>query len=171
MIASIICAEFDNNIGINQSEKIRPIAMKIVFKTCIDYNIEEGYRYLDMLIYGHNNYVAVLAQERWDVIPNNEINKYRIVKEGSKGYREGKTGWKFVAYHDSCWRSGIEKVIHDNKERIISVNVDKGWNQKVEVKEDLFDEIYKLVSAEKREYYKADNGVLHFRFDSSEYIS
>lgn len=175
IVDSIICDEFDKKVKRWQSKEEKPVAMQLTFRISTEYEVEEGYRHLDMLIYGHCNYVAVLVRERWNVIPNVEletVDDEEYIKTSSKGYREGSTGWKLASYHDSCWRSdGVHNVIYKNKDRISGIDSLFGWYQRIEMTEELFETIETLTSRKGEYYYVPDKGVLHFLSDGKEYTN
>lgn len=69
MVADIICKTFTTVVGKFQAKAAEPKALMVSFSTRLDYDKEEGYRQVDLLIYGPLNYVQVWTRSRWTVIP------------------------------------------------------------------------------------------------------
>jgi hypothetical protein len=167
IVENIICNEFEKNVGRWQSKNEKKIAMIVTFNLSIDGDIEDGYRFLDMVIYEDCNYVAVIVKERWDIIPKCDL-EYEddecFIKENSNGYRKGDTGWKLVSYHDSCWRSdGVHRILWINREKIINIDqLFNGWYQKIEINK----EILSVLNNENG--YELNKGVLHFNHEGKE---
>lgn len=159
IINSIICSTFENEVGRWQAKVDKKTGMKITFRLKTEYEVEEGYRNLEVLIYSEFNYVAVAVRELWTVIPLDEL-EYEdgepYIKESSIGYRKGDTGWKLASYHYSCWREGIQEILRDNNDRILGIDTlfIKGWYQKIEMDSDLLDTLEKLIDDRKSNYYK-----------------
>ncbi|MDD5650632.1 MAG: hypothetical protein PHF86_09485 [Candidatus Nanoarchaeia archaeon] len=85
--------------------------MVVVFNIALDPK-EEGFRHLNLLLYGHQNYVSVYVKEDWHV----------CLKHSKTLYTKGSTCWMLAAHHDSCWREdGVQAVIDANKDRISSI--------------------------------------------------
>lgn len=168
IVSNIIQDTFVNNVGIWQNKNQKQYGMLVSFSLNLDWDKEEGYRHLDVLIYAPMNYVAVMVKERWTVIPNNEIDDSGDGLKPGCDYREGETPWKLASYHDSCWRSdGIDNVIWTNREKINTLSGDIGhWYKKIEMTPELIDTFENLVkkshSFDNSVYYKVNEGVLHF---------
>lgn len=167
IVSAIIVTEFEKNVKRWQSKSNSPVAMKVTFRLSCDYEKEEGYRKLEILIYGHNNYVCVLVNEKWDVINLSDLSYDRngesYIKKNTKGYIKGETGWQLASYHDSCWRTdGIEKVIYKNKERISGIgSIFEGWYEKVNMTEEFLEEIM-LITEDRTSYYVPMKNVFQF---------
>ena len=151
IVEQIICETFEKNVKRWQCREDKPKALEIRFRMCIDYVKEEGYRWLTMRIYGPMNYVAVFTREEWNVISQDELEydeetTESNIKEDSIGYREGKSEWKRVVYHDSCWRSdGIHKVLWENREKIQGIDGGEEWYRSVELTKEELDEIERIL--------------------------
>lgn len=90
-------------------------ALKVRFKTDINYDTEEGYRFVDLVIYAPLNYVQVWVKRSWDVIPSDDLEfdeatQDTFVKKG-KDYDKGSDPWERIANHDSCWGDGVDRVL------------------------------------------------------------
>jgi len=164
IVTNIICSTFDNDVKRWQTKNEKQIAMKVSFSLYIDYEKEEGYRYLDILIYGPMNYVGVLVRERWVIIPIDEVKDEDSLKPGCK-YREGNTGWLLASYHYFCWTSdGVESTIRKNKEQINCLSSFSEWYEKVEMTPELLETFNKLTSSDRcrENYYEVGKNVLKF---------
>lgn len=153
--ANIIESHFDKEIGRNQYRKPehKQKAMLVSFRVKVDYDVEEGYRHLDLLIWGPMNYVAVMVRERWnvvrasDLVPHPDFEGDTCIREGSEGYVEGDTGWKLASYHDSCWRSdGVDNVIFGNRHRITGIDSLFKWYEEINPSPEQKQEFEKLLS-------------------------
>lgn len=106
VISRLIQDEFEANI-----EKGSEIGMAFTLDLHIDYDREEdGYRYVDVLMFAPANYVKILARERWTVIPT-----------GGDDYVEGETPWFKVGDHDSCWRDSLTQIFQTYGNDIITL--------------------------------------------------
>lgn len=109
-----------------------PHAMKIVFKTTIDHRIEEGYRYLELVIYAPMNYVQVWTRTTWNVIPIEDLEDDNTgsgdtrVKVG-KDYQTGESAWRKVADHDSCWRDSVRDLLREYEHSIQVFEGGEDW--------------------------------------------
>src|ERR1700722_7192684 len=96
IVESIICSEFDKRYRGGEIDKNQ--AMLIKFSLALNYEIEDGYRNLHILIFGGGyNYIGVYAKADW------------TVSDGERGtdafvYTKGETPFVLYGYHDSCWR-------------------------------------------------------------------
>lgn len=180
MVASMICQEFEHNVGRKQSHNEKQIAMKLTFRLSNDYDLEEGYRHLQVLIYAPYNYVAVFVKEDWTIIPVDELDDENDCLKKGCNYREGDTGWKMISYHDSCWRTdGIDRIIQSHRDRLNGLDtigetcVVNGksftghWYSTVEVTGDLKKEMEKMMSREGDYRYEFMKGVLQFEMGAS----
>jgi hypothetical protein len=95
--------------------------MLVSFGVPIEYDKEEGYRYLDLVIYGPMNYVGVFVRDRWTIIPLQDLEYTEDgdarVKQG-RSYRSGTSEWKRLSYHDSGWREAVQTFIHQNRDKL-----------------------------------------------------
>lgn len=121
MITDTITTVFNDQVGKWQVKKPEQRALKISFRTRIDHATEEGYRFLDLLIYGPMNYVGVFIRERATVISHDDMEEgddgEMVPKEG-KDYSNVTTDWVEVCYHDSGWRSAVNDVLFQNRDKI-----------------------------------------------------
>lgn len=162
IVSNIIAQEFEKNVGRWQSKKITPHAMKITFHLNNNWDLEEGYRHLQILIYGPMNYVGVFVKEDWNIIPVDEIEDEDSLKPGCD-YRRGSTPWKLMSYHDSCWRSdGLNSILSLHKDRINCLDSIGHWYTLEEVTEELSKQLDPLMSREGDYLYKFMEGVLQF---------
>jgi hypothetical protein len=124
LLATMICALFDKECGKFQVRQEEPKALKISFSVHPDYDKEEGYRQLDLVVYGPMNYVEVWVRRRWAVIPLEDLEYDEEtgeseIKEG-RGYQTGASEWERICYHDSCWRTAISDLLFKNQEELSS---------------------------------------------------
>lgn len=125
LLSSIIRETFLKEVGKNQSRM--PIGastgagneppekgLRLKFKTRTDYSKEEGYRFVEVVIYAPMNYVQVWVRKSWNVIPNDDLETGddgdTYVKNG-KDYDKGSDPWEKIADHDSCWTDGVDSVL------------------------------------------------------------
>lgn len=169
IVESIICTEFEKNVGRWQSKENEPKAMLVTFRLDVNYKIEEGYRHLDLMLYGPQNYVGVFARERWVVIPREDLecDEYfdTMVKKDAQ-YQKGQTPWMMEGYHDTCWRDAVDRVIWANQDRINSIGGKfSDWYSKIQVTEEFIKKLGPLMCREGDYRYKAGKGVLFFNND------
>jgi len=131
MMLDVIKDAFRTKVGKFQCKQEEPKALHIRFRTKVDFNTEEGYRHLDLVIYAPANYVQVWVRNAWNVIPNDELDcdedGETFIKSDSPGYRQGTSEWKLIGDHDSCWPSGIEAVLKDEHGEIQGFDSIEGW--------------------------------------------
>lgn len=128
IVASIICSEFQREF---RDQRRWGECMVVTFPLTLDYAKEDGYRHLDVRIHAPSNYVRVEARERWNVIPLEGLTdeEYPHVKPGYE-YSEGASPWKQYSYHDSGWRDGVESILAEFAQRIITIQTlwgSNGW--------------------------------------------
>ena len=132
MLSDVICETFEKHIGRRQLVKPEKQAMRIEFRTKIDHDTEEGYRYADMIIYAPMNYVQVWVRTRWCVIPVDDLECDSdhpddvFVKKG-KDYTEGASEWKLIGDHDSCWRDSVLRFLTNDRNEIQGFSSIRGW--------------------------------------------
>lgn len=122
LLADVICRTFLKDVGKWQAKSApNEKAMRIVFKTGIDHDKEEGYRFLELVVYGPMNYVQVWTRTSWNVIPLADMEDgddgEMFVKKG-KAYQEGASEWKLIADHDSGWRDGVRDLLRENESNL-----------------------------------------------------
>lgn len=131
MLAEVIITTFDLQVGKHQATKPVPTAMQVSFRMYVEHEKEEGYRYLDLLIYGPANYVGIYERTRWDVIPQEDLtydeesDEY-LIKEG-KSYNKGTSPWALKGYHDSGWRDAIRRVLREHAPKMMGLDKRKDW--------------------------------------------
>ena len=122
LLATMICAIFEEKCGKWQSRQVRPQALQLSFSVHPDFDKEEGYRQLDLLVYGPMNYVEVWVRRRWTVIPLEDMEWDEeacesVIKPG-QDYQTGATEWERICYHDSGWRTAIADLLFENREKL-----------------------------------------------------
>lgn len=114
MVADVIAQQFSKDVGKFQVKKDDPKALKVSFSARVDYSSEEGYRYIDMVLYAPGNYVQVWVRDRWCVIAQDDLESdddgESFVKPG-KAYAEGASAWECIGDHDSCWRDSVRDFL------------------------------------------------------------
>jgi hypothetical protein len=112
IVASIIYTDFQRSF---KDVEVWPssVAMKVKFSLSCDWNREEGYRNLEILIFGGgSNYIGVYAKIDWNV--KDLVNIHNSAK--------GDTDWVLVGYHDSCWREAVSNLMQEFSNRIITID-------------------------------------------------
>lgn len=132
ILSDIICDTFENEVGRWQAKEDEPKALEVVFSTRIDYEKEEGYRGVHLLIYGEHNYVGVFKRDWWRVIDRDKIEYDEETGEESwpdEHFREDMSEWEMLSYHDSCWRSdGVDRFIFANRDKLSTIGTPlKRW--------------------------------------------
>lgn len=149
MLARVICEEFEKNPGKDQApifgEKPgEPKALLIGFRRRIDHDKEDGYRYLDLLLFAPTNYVQVWTRSRANTISLEDMEEDdgEMVPKDGKDYESTKTEWEMHSDHDSCWRDAVGQVLWDNRESIAGFDSINGWAKVIPVPPEL-GELYK----------------------------
>lgn len=163
-VSNIICSEFENNVGRWQIKKETMYAMKLTFRLSNNWDMEEGYRHLQMLIFGPMNYIGVFVKEDWTVIPVDELDDEEdCLKEGCD-YRTGDTDWKMISYHDSCWTSdGVDRILSLHSARLNGLDFGPHWYEKIEVSGEFLKQLEEMMSREGDYRYEYMKGVLQFK--------
>lgn len=177
VVENIICSEFDKRIKRGQFHEAVPKAMKVEFQISLDYDLEDGYRTLSLLIYAPHNYVGVFVKEDWTVIPVDELEESdgdTDIKVGCD-YRQGETGWRLVCYHDSCWRSdGVHNILRLHHDRINGLKYMDTWYETIELTKKLQDELEEMLDGcgyrDEKYRYEYMRGVLQFEKGPDEKI-
>jgi len=166
IVSNIICTTFENEVKRWQTKNEKQFAMMVSFSLSLDYDKEEGYRHLDILIYGPMNYVGVLVRERWTIIPIDELDGEDSLKPGCD-YREGDSGWLFASYHDSCWTSdGVQRTIYKNRDRINCLSTGLGeWYKKIEMTPELLETFHNITTNLRTQDYHYEVGKNVLKFD------
>jgi len=133
IFAGVICDTFERECGKWQSRSAEPTAFQVSFAARVDPD-EEGYRYRDLVLYAPMTYVRVVTRERWDVVP---VADLRRRDDGEilgllpgKAYSAGSSAWVEFAYHDSCWRQGVEGVLVQYERDVIALDVEVAASHK-----------------------------------------
>jgi hypothetical protein len=120
ILSDIICNTFERMVGRWQAKADEPKALLVKFKTRIDYDKEEGYRGVHLLIYGEQNYVGVFEKRWWRVIDRDKIEYDEEDGEETwpdEHWREGEGEWEMRSHHDSCWRTdGVSSFTFQNRD-------------------------------------------------------
>jgi hypothetical protein len=131
LLTTIVDQTFLKHLGKFQIKNADPKAMHIRFSVHIDHEKEEGYRYLDLVIYAPMNYVQVWARDAWNVIPIEDLD-YDDDGEGAvkngKAYSEGASEWRLLADHDSCWRDGVRGLIRKYQPKLATFSGSDWFN-------------------------------------------
>ena len=116
------------------------MGMHFTFRLRLD-SEEDGYRFLDVILYGAANYVGVYARLRWEVVHESQLGyNEETEEEFLKGdYTEGSTKWYRLYYHDSCWPDGVNKLLRGIAKRANIIEVREHWYEIKEVPEELRD--------------------------------
>lgn len=77
----------------------------VTFHDKVYFDIEEGYRFIDLVIYAPTNYIAVFMRKRSNVLPH---GKEEYVKTVGK--------WQKLIYHDSCWLEELRSFFFDRRD-------------------------------------------------------
>lgn len=119
VIAQIICSEFRKAFQTPNGLTERNKGMKIGFKLNIDHDREEGFRNLEVLIFGGGStYISVFARLNWTVVPVEGLEEEDGLRPGFD-YTKGETPWVHFSCHDSCWTSdGVENILYRFRDRI-----------------------------------------------------
>lgn len=153
IVCSIICSQFESMFGRSRQDKKVTVqthagrkvvidtnsdlnsAMQVMFNISPNYETEDGYRHLTLLLFGGGtNYIAVYAKVDWDVTPNE-------TKENEEPqYIKGETPWVCYGYHDSGWRDAVDTVLQEFHGRVSSIdylfNGATGWYKAVSLTEE-----------------------------------
>lgn len=114
--------------------------MHFTFRLNLDKE-EEGYRFLDVILYGSARYVGVYAKIRWTVAHESQLGyDEEAEEEFVKGdYTEGGTQWYRLYYHDSCWPEGLNDLLRKMQRRTNIIETKQHWYEIKEVPEELRD--------------------------------
>ena len=136
ILTSIIVQTFHKEVGKFQIDKDAK-ALLVSFKLQIDHDKEDGYRHLDILVYAPQNYVGVFFRQRSNLIATADL-EYDDDGDGQpkpgKNYIKEATAWERIAFHDSGWIEGIDRILKAFEDRILSLNA-KDWFEVVDVPE------------------------------------
>ncbi len=136
-LASIICQTFEKDVGRWQAKKPDGgrRAMLVSFSARIDHDKEEGYRQIDLLIYGPMNYVQVWTRKRATVIALEDLEDGDDggIKPG-KDYTTSATEWELLCDHDSGWRTdGVQDFLRKNERDINGFDSPGDWYTSVPI--------------------------------------
>jgi hypothetical protein len=163
VVGNIICTEFSYQFGRDREptpaglpryHSHPTLAMQVSFSLSPDYNREDGYRHLTILIYGGgSNYISVYAKLDWNVTPDNsglgiEWDEASADASENPEYTKGETSWVLLCHHDSCWRDSVNRLLWDYRERISSIdslfNGQTGWYKSLPISEEFAQELNKI---------------------------
>lgn len=136
MLSDVICSAFQHHCGKWQVRKEDPKAFQVEFRTRTDHGKEEGYRHLELLIYGPMNYVQVWVRRTWDVIPLDDMcedDDGEMVPKQGKKYQKGASEWELKGEHDSCWRDAVDRVLREYEKDITGFDRGDDWFKLVPV--------------------------------------
>lgn len=141
ILTRIITSTFETEVGRSQVKRPVQEVLLIDFRTALDYDKEEGYRHLSMMIYAPMRYVQVWYNTSWRVIDRDHLDyddklDEEFIKPGCD-YVTGKTEWVKISDHDSCWREGVERIVRGEFARLThldNLGMDK-WYKVVQVPE------------------------------------
>ena len=133
IVSHIICSEYEHRwrkCGL-------PSAMKVVFSLTNDYDVEDGYRHLEILVYDFGNrYVGVFGKADWNVIRNEWSDGYTL--DAGHEYVKGATPYVLYGHHDSCWREAVETILREYEKKIVLIDcVFGGLTKPIRVDDDL----------------------------------
>ena len=134
ILADIICTEFNNKVGRHSPD----VAFVMTMRTTLDYDKEDGYRYVDLLIRCPQNYTQVWSRDRSSIIQLEDMD-YDADGDGTpkpgKSYVKTAGDWKILADHDSCWREGVADFLgeYQNKVSVLDSSADPSWFKVVPV--------------------------------------
>lgn len=171
IIAQIICTEFRKAFQGKHGETERNKGMKVTFRLHPDFDREEGYRNLELLIFGGgSNYISVFARMDWTVVPVEGLADEDGLKPGFD-YTRGSTPWVHFSHHDSCWTSdGVESVIRLIKDRISILDSRyERWYETVEISDEELESFRRITSDTRngKATHAHNFGSLEFRFPTT----
>lgn len=145
-LTDIICSTFMTNELRNQRRfglGTHGNMMTVVFRRHIDYTVEDGYRYIELVLYAPTDYVLVAARQTWRVLDVRGLDQdhdgeWVIPKD--RGYISGKGPFMVCSYHDSCWRTeGVNRVITAIESKVLGMHAPRGerWYSIVPVTDDI----------------------------------
>jgi hypothetical protein len=152
IVANIITSQFSHQFGRDRDGIVKynsdPFnAMQVKFSLSPDYDREDGYRDLTILIFGGgSNYISVFAKLDWNVIALDDLTDEEDpdVKPG-RDYVKGETPWVLQCHHDSCWRDSINSLLWEYRDRVSTIdslfNGATGWYKTVPVDESMTNEL------------------------------
>lgn len=114
MLEQVIAHAFEREVGCNAPGT----AFVVPMRTRIDYDTEEGYRYLDLLLTARSNYVSVFARRRWVVISTNDLvetDDGDVSVAPGRDYTTGEGAWQLIACHDSGWRDAVRRLLFEHR--------------------------------------------------------
>jgi hypothetical protein len=123
IIASIISTQYEREFRHNKE-----LGMVVKFSLSPDYEVEDGYRNLSILIYDFGfNYVGVYAKLDWTVIRKEWLYD-------THEYIRNDTDWILMGYHDSGWRDSINSLLYIHRERIVTIDwLFDGWYKNMKI--------------------------------------
>lgn len=146
VLSQIIQREFDSKFSRGRTwgnPDVSVDAMIVEFNLDVNYKeYEDGYRYLSLAIVPLTNYVLVAYRVHGTLAAKIDWETFQV-PEGQDpddvdlDYTEFDEGWKFVTYHDSCWRSdGVDNILFKFRDQIVGVSGFTDWYRRVVVSDD-----------------------------------
>jgi len=139
ILTTIITETFEKEVGRNQTTKGQK-ALLVSFRLPINTDKEDGYRCLELLVYGPMNYVGVYVRQTWDIISLDDLD-FDDDGDGcpkpGKDYVKTTTAWEQICYHDSGWRTdGIDRIIQMYEDQILGLKGPR-WYQVVDAPQEI----------------------------------
>ena len=161
IVQSIICSQFESirrRVQDSEGALASNWAMQVKFSLSPDYDVEDGYRNLSILLVGGvGRYIAVFAKEDWNI----ESNLYFETAKGA-------SPWVCYGYHDSCWRDSVGTILREFHGRINTIdylfNGDTGWYKHILLTEEQAAELKAVRTSryEKGDWTKVTDLEFHF---------
>lgn len=125
LLQTIITQTFESEVDKFQNKKDTQRALLVSFSlpTTVE---EEGYRTLDLLLYGPMNYVGVWVRERFEGYA-----------AGSDQLCNKVEPWKCLGYHDSCWRQCLGTLLSARSRDLNTFRTGEKWFSVIEVPEEI----------------------------------
>lgn len=140
LLVGVIRQTFLKEVGKFQCRQDQPKAFLVSFGLSLDYDKEEGYRQLDLLLYAPANYVQVWKRERWTVIPQEGLDcdddGETFVKDGYD-YDEGASAWEMIGDHDSCYPEAVACCLAEYERRILTFDGPGDWFRIIDPPEEI----------------------------------
>lgn len=141
LLVSVLRQTFLKEAGKFQGRQERPKAFLVSFSlSLVDYDKEEGYRQLDLLLYAPANYVQVWKRERWTVIPQEGLDcdddGESFVKDGYD-YDKGASAWEMIGDHDSCYPDAVARCLAEYERRILGFDGPGDWFRVIDPPEEI----------------------------------
>jgi hypothetical protein len=140
LLGSVIRSTFLDVVGKHQAKNPVPKAFLLTFRIP-NKPEEEGFRDLEVLLYAPMNYVGVYMRETWNVIPEADLLDDDGGPKPGKKYNEGQSEWTKIAYHDSGWIEGVEKILRLRELLTWGFSQQNKWYRIVDAADYLLDDL------------------------------